>query len=153
MFRPGSIFYDEHGQPPAKTPPSTLLAPDSVPLVSLVSPPPSPSRNSIFDQPWSTPARPNITSLRATTSNQTNASLSSLSSLSATRPNNSTTPAASIAPDNEYSPSKSKSKSKSNGNYSAKILLHNNNSNTSLSGTNQTISISMEEPSETTIGM
>jgi len=74
-FGPGSIFYDgpltparlHHDQSPTRDkkharPPGV----SGVSLNALASPPPSPSRNTIFDMPWSGSA-PNISSLRAAT--------------------------------------------------------------------------------------
>ncbi|KAF9917108.1 hypothetical protein BX616_001929 [Lobosporangium transversale] len=88
-FRPGSIFYNESASEPytyldTSTPSSTTTSQQQQQVietkkahpqvlahseVSLASPPPSPSRNSIFDQPWSGASRPNISSLRASSSN------------------------------------------------------------------------------------
>ncbi|KAG0316804.1 hypothetical protein BGZ99_006651, partial [Dissophora globulifera] len=91
-FRPGSIFYHDQA---VSLDPSTrdrrnpspqhdrnnhahttdkaeagrgLLKLAEPATLSLASPPPSPSRNSIFDQPWAGTSGPNISSLRASSS-------------------------------------------------------------------------------------
>ncbi|KAG0056783.1 hypothetical protein BGZ83_003401 [Gryganskiella cystojenkinii] len=78
-FGPGSIFYDDPAPKTNKTnrtndnlspivPDKKHSRPNSASSLSaLASPPPSPSRNAIFDMPWSGSAGPNISSLRTST--------------------------------------------------------------------------------------
>ncbi|KAG0342783.1 hypothetical protein BG004_005588 [Podila humilis] len=88
-FRQGSIFYNldtpnpaqqqqqQQQQQPAPTP--SILEPHSskTPISLLVSPPPSPSRNAIFNQSWSASTGPNVSSLRPRSDSTTSAASSS----------------------------------------------------------------------------
>ncbi|KAG0253633.1 hypothetical protein BGZ95_006261, partial [Linnemannia exigua] len=92
--------------------------------VSLASPPPSPSRNSIFDQPWSSLSGPNISSLRASTGATTQSSLGTDAAVS---PFTATTPVPSpLAPrPNKHLYTTTTTAPSS---YSSKIHLHNRRS-------------------------
>ncbi|OAQ23940.1 hypothetical protein K457DRAFT_876610 [Linnemannia elongata AG-77] len=102
--------------------------------VSLASPPPSPSRNSIFDQPWSSLSGPNISSLRASSTPPSLGTTESVSSIPTKSTTTATTPIHSpLAPrplKYHYTAAAATARTapSSPSTYSSKIHLHKNRS-------------------------
>ncbi|KAF9150608.1 hypothetical protein BG015_007607 [Linnemannia schmuckeri] len=109
--------------------------------VSLASPPPSPSRNSIFDQPWSSLSGPNISSLRASTTlpgHGTIEAVSSIPTTAATTPAHSPLAARSLKHHYAAAVTAAPSAPSAPSTYSSKIHLHNKHSLASDASTNAT---------------
>lgn len=131
-FRQGSIFYDMLAPEAALNPAqkATITAPSleskALSVSLLASPPPSPSRNSIFNQSWSTSTRPNVSSLRPRS--DSTASATSTSSFTDQHPRSSPRFGAT---DTE-------------GSYSTKFYHHSNNSSQSNLRSNKSVTALQE---------